>query len=61
MGGSSQLPSQPDGNFGECGEIVVMYLFLPDTLEELEHRQGRVWGAIVRPACELRVLIFMVG
>ena len=29
-------------------------LFLPDTLEELQHGKSRVRGAVVRPTCELQ-------
>ena len=35
--------------------MTMLDLFLPDALQELQHGEGGVWGAIVRPARELEV------
>ena len=35
-------------------------LFLPDTLEELQHGKSRVRGAIVRPTCELKTTLVSI-
>ena len=35
--------------------MAMLDLFLPDALQELQHGEGRVWGAIVRPARELEI------
>ena len=35
--------------------MTMLNLLLPDTLKELQHRQCRVGGAIIRPARELEM------
>ena len=67
-GASSQLPSRPglhidyhndddhnDIDDHDDDDHDDSYLFLPDALKELQHGEGRVGGAIIRPACELEL------
>ena len=62
MGESSQLPSRPGFilmiTMMRITTFTIMLmtmlnLFFPDTLQKLQHGEGRVWGAIVWPAREL--------